>query len=161
MKNKKIKLNSQLIIELEKNLSQELKENYKGLWSISIRLVNKYFYNIDSKDYMYFKDYKALRLAIELMVFLSKNIPDWKDKNFNYTEILKETEKELKPIKTKIYNRWINNDLNKLIFNAILKYTMKPNIRLKYKIQMLEDLVEKFPKYNGKNDWDFKEVLGL
>ena len=157
-----IKITSQLIKELENKLRRELKDNYMGLWSVAVCLVNKYFEYHPIEEYSYFTDYKQLILSIELLYWLGNNQFEGNNIKFNFEKILKKAERILEETKVKIYNRWINNDLKKVLSNAQLKYISNPkDIRTKYLINMLEDLIAKFPKYNGKNDWEFKEAIGL
>lgn len=158
-----MEITSKLITELENKLKQDLKENYKGLWSVAICLVNRYFsYHNNPEEYMYFTDYKMLTLAVELMVWLSENRINKTGKKFNFEKILRQAEENLQYIKVRIYNRWINNDLRDLLSKAQLKQIYNTDDeRLKYYIEMLQDLIEKFPKPSAKENWEFKEIIHL
>lgn len=167
MKNtKEIKFTPILIKELGLKLKNKMRENYRGILSISIALVNEYFINNPfPNDYLYFQDYKAMMLSIDLMQWLGENLNHYKGKKFNLTILIQKYESELKTTKLKLYELWSKNKLESELDRAIVKTLnikrKSSDMQLTHYIEMLEDLIIKYPTFNKNEIYYFKEDIGL
>ena len=164
--NKKLPITYKLIEELGTKLKLKLKENYQGLNSIAIYLVNLYFDTLNIEEYEFFTHYKAVCLWTYLLHWFAVETDE---KQFGHTEFdfkqyLEEAENELRETKKNIFRMWKNNTLSKQLENKKQRLlntaSLYHNWRLKLYIEMLEVLIGEYPTFKQSEVKTFRKEIG-
>jgi len=161
----KLEVTYKLIQQFKKKL--KLKEDYQGLNSVAIYLINLYldtYYNVE--EYEFFTHYKAVWLWAYLLHWLTveDDKKQFGHKKFDFEQYLKEAENDLKETKKTIFQMWKNNTLSKQLENKkqILLDTVKlyDSWRLELYIEMLEVLIEMYPTFKQSEIESFRKEIG-
>ena len=165
--NMKLPITYKSIQELGNKLELKLKENYQGINSIAIYLINLYFdtyYNV--REYEFFTHYKAVWLWTYLRHLLVVEVCEkqFGHTAFDFKHYLKEAENDLREIKENIFKMWGNNTLSKQLEKKkqILSNTtsLYDSWRLKLYIEMLRELIETYPTFEQSEIENFREDIG-
>jgi len=165
-KKEKIEVTYKLINQIKDKL--KVKKGYKGLLSIATYLITMYFEDYYKKEeYEYFTEYKITILILNLMKWLAiaDNPHQFGHKKFDFRKYLREGDKELESIKKGVFSMWQNDILGKKLEKMIPRLLNATDRVEEWKLQlyveMLEDLLDKYPIYLLEEEVNFKKDIEL
>jgi hypothetical protein len=163
-KRKDLLITHDLIVEIETKLRQSEGENYKGLLSVSCYLVNLYFENYLERvnEYSFFVNYKALEMSVDLMQWLGEHYHEQIKPKFDFKKSIQQANHILNPIRKKLLFIWqVDNLKIHLQDKQYQLLTKEEDQRLEFYIQMLQDLIVRYPEYSNNQEKEFKKDIGL